>query len=53
MKTIAQLETAKEEIKKPPAFEDELKDKTEWLNALNMELNLNKKDTSIMDSEPE
>ena len=27
--TIAQLETAKEEIKKPFAFEDELKEKTE------------------------
>lgn len=31
--TIAQLETAKEEIKKPFAFEDELKEKTERLNA--------------------
>ena len=37
--TIAQLETAKEEIKKPFAFEDEL--------------NLNEKDTSVMDTEPE
>ena len=51
--TIAQLETAKEEIKKPFAFEDELKEKTERLNALNIELNLNEKDTSIMDTEPE
>ena len=51
--TIAQLETAKEEIKKPFAFEDELKEKTERLNALNIELNLNKKDTSVMDTEPE
>ena len=34
--TIAQLETAKEEIKKPFAFEDELKEKTERLNALNI-----------------
>lgn len=41
--TIAQLETAKEEIKKPFAFEDELKEKTERLNALNIELNLNEK----------
>ena len=51
--TIAQLETAKEEIKKPFAFEGELKEKTERLNALNIELNLNEKDTSVMDTEPE
>lgn len=51
--TIAQLETAKEEIKKPFAFEDELKEKTERLNALNIELNLYEKDTSVMDTEPE
>ena len=51
--TIAQLETAKEEIKKPFAFEDELKEKTERLNALNIELNLNEKDTSVMDTESE
>ena len=51
--TIAQLETAKEEIKKPFAFEDELKEKTERLNALNIELNLNEKDTYVMDTEPE
>ena len=51
--TIVQLETAKEEIKKPFAFEDELKEKAERLNALNIELNLNEKDTSVMDTEPE
>ena len=51
--TIAQLETAKEEIKKSFAFEDELKEKTERLNDLNIELNLNEKDTSVMDTEPE
>ena len=51
--TIAQLETAKEEIKKPFAFEDKLKEKAERLNALNIELNLNEKDTSVMDTEPE
>ena len=51
--TIVQLETAKEEIKKPFAFEDDLKEKTERLNALNIELNLNEKDTSVMDTEPE
>ena len=53
VETIAQLETAKEEIKKPFAFEDELKEKAERLNALNIELNLNEKDTSVMDTEPE
>ena len=35
------------------AFEDELKGKTEWLNVLNIELNLNEKDTSVKDTEPE
>ena len=53
VETIVQLETAKEEIKKPFAFEDELKEKTERLNALNIELNLNEKDISVMDTEPE
>lgn len=53
VETIAQLEIAKEEIKKPFAFEDELKEKTERLNTLNIELNLNEKDTSVMDTEPE
>ena len=51
--TIAQLETAKEEIKKPFAFENELKEKTERLNALNIELNLDKKDPAVLDAEPE
>ncbi|RKI38504.1 DNA helicase [bacterium D16-51] len=51
--TIAQLETAKEEVKKQFAFENELKEKTEWLNALNIELNLNEKDNAVIDDEPE
>ncbi|WP_369923376.1 LPD25 domain-containing protein [Thomasclavelia cocleata] len=51
--TIAQLETAKVEVKKPFAFENELKEKTERLNALNIELNLNEKDKSVIDDEPE
>ena len=51
--TIAQLETAKEEVKKPFAFENELKEKTERLNALNIELNLNEKDNAVIDDEPE
>ena len=51
--TITQLKTAKEEIKKPFAFENELKEKTERLNALNIELNLNEKDNAVIDDEPE
>jgi N12 class adenine-specific DNA methylase len=50
---ITQLETAKAELGKPFAFEEELKEKTERLNMLNIELNLNEKDTSVMDAEPE
>ena len=34
-------------------IDDELKEKTERLNALNIELNLNEKDTSVMDTESE
>ena len=51
--TIEQLQTAKAEVEKPFAFEDELREKTERLNALNIELNLNKKDRSVMDTEPD
>ena len=51
--TLAQLETAKVELEKPFAFENELKEKTERLNALNIELNLNEKDNSVIDDEPE
>lgn len=51
--TIAQLETAKVEVEKPFAFEEELKEKTERLNALNIELNLDEKDTPVIDDEPE
>ncbi|MEJ8743513.1 hypothetical protein WKT07_08685 [Mediterraneibacter sp. HCN-7094] len=40
-------------MKKPFAFENELKEKTERLNALNIELNLNEKDKSVIDDEPE
>lgn len=49
------LKTYVNEVKKNYdfAFEDELKEKTERLNALNIELNLNEKDTSVMDTEPE
>lgn len=51
--TISQLDNAKVEVEKPFAFEDELKDKTDRLNALNIELNLDKKDPSAVDTEPE
>ncbi|MEH2942279.1 hypothetical protein VSQ32_05275 [Lachnospiraceae bacterium KK002] len=40
-------------MKKPFAFENELKEKTKRLNALNIELNLNEKDKSVIDDEPE
>jgi hypothetical protein len=41
------------EVQKPFAFENELKDKTDRLNALNIELNLDEKDPSAVDTEPE
>ena len=51
--TVAQLEIAKVEVEKPFAFEDELKEKTERLNKLNVELNLDEKDNAVIDDEPE
>jgi len=51
--TIAQLETAKVEVQKPFTFEEELKEKSERLSALNIELNLDKKDPAVLDAEPE
>ena len=51
--TAAQLENAKVEVQKPFAFEEELKEKTDRLNALNIELNLDEKDPSAIDTEPE
>lgn len=51
--TAAQLENAKVEVEKPFAFEDELQEKTDRLNALNIELNLDEKDPSAIDAEPE
>ena len=50
---LEQLANAKTEVLKPFAFEDELKEKNDRLNALNIELNLDEKDTLIMDTEPE
>ena len=51
--TTEQLETAKVEVQKPFAFEEELKEKSERLNALNIELNLDKNDPAVLDAEPE
>ena len=51
--TMEQLETAKIEVEKPFAFEDELKEKSERLNTLNIELNLDQKDPAVLDAEPE
>lgn len=51
--TLEQIENAKAEFAKPFSYEAELKEKTERLNALNIELNLDEKDTSVMDAEPE
>lgn len=50
---MEQLSNAKAELLKPFAYEDELKEKTDRLNALNIELNLDEKDTPVLDSEPE
>ena len=51
IETEEQLSNAKSEVQKPFAYEDELKEKTERLNALNIELNLDEKDTSILHTE--
>ena len=51
--TLEQIENAKAEFAKPFPYEAELKEKAERLNALNIELNLDEKDTTIMDAEPE
>lgn len=49
---LSQLENAKEEMQKPFAFENELKEKNERLGVLNIKLNLDKKDM-VLDAEPE
>lgn len=51
--TLAQLANAKTEVEKPFAFEEELKEKNDRLNTLNIELDLDEKDTSVIDIEPE
>ncbi len=49
--TRKQLESAKVEVEKPFAHEDELKAKTERLNELNALLNLDKPENEIVDGE--
>lgn len=51
--TAEQLSNAKVELEKPFAYEDELREKSERLNVLNIELNLDKKDPAVLDAEPE
>ena len=50
---LNQLGNAKVEVEKPFAYEDELREKSDRLNALNIELNLDEKDPSVLDAEPE
>lgn len=47
--TMLQLENAKAEVKKPFAFEDELKQKSTRLDELNTQLNLDVRDEEIVD----
>ena len=51
--TLEQIENAKAEFAKPFPYEAEMKEKTEGLNALNIELNMGEKDTLVMDAKPE
>lgn len=51
--TKIQLENAKEEMEAPFTKEEELKEKTDRLKELNIFLNMEQKDKSIIDSEPE
>ena len=50
---LEQLANAENEVQKSFAYENELKEKTDRLNLLNIELNLDEKDTPVMDTEPE
>ena len=51
--TQAQLENAKAELEKPFAQEEELKEKSEKLNELNIALNAKQGEQPVMDTEPE
>ena len=48
-----QLEVAKVEVKKPFVKEQELKEKTDRLNALNGLLNVDKRDNELVDDAPD
>ena len=49
----SQLETAKAEAQRPFPQEDELKEKQARLDALNIELNMDQKDNTLVDSDRE
>jgi len=51
--TITQMENAKVEVQKQFPFEKELKTKSERLGVLNIELNLDKKESAVLDAEQE
>jgi len=48
-----QLENAKTDLEKPFDREEELAEKTKRLNQLNILLNMNEKDSTVIDTEPE
>ena len=48
-----QMETAKIEVEKPFSQESELTEKSERLNQINIELNLDKKENEIVEAEPD
>ena len=50
---IKQIENAKAEVSKPFAQEDELQTKSKRLNELNVLLNLDERDDSLLDGEPD
>lgn len=51
--TVRRLEAAKIEVEKPFPQEDELHQKTERLNELNILLNMDEKDHTLVDGEPD
>ncbi len=51
--TTAQLDNAKVEVQKSFPYDDELNIKSERLNELNIELNLDKKEPATFDAEPD
>lgn len=51
--TKVQLETAKQEVEKPFSQEEELKEKVARLGELNALLDMDKKDSTLLDAEPD